>query len=58
VASVPESLAGVYLIPGIKEFTSSLFFVLVYKLKQVHRSSFQGTGCSAENLVLGVAILL
>jgi hypothetical protein len=59
VASVPEALARVRLVPSIKEFAPRLlFFVLVYELKQGHRFSFQGTGCSAENLVLGVAILL
>jgi hypothetical protein len=57
VASVPKALARVCLVPGIKEFTPSFSFVLVYKLKYVHCSSFQEPGCSAAHLVLSVAIL-
>jgi hypothetical protein len=57
VTPVPEALARVCLVPGIKKFTPSFTFVLVYKLKHIHRPSFQGSGCAAENLVLGVTIL-
>jgi hypothetical protein len=47
-----------FLVPDIQELTLRLSFMAVHELKQSHSFSLQGTGCSAKDLVLGVAILI